>query len=411
MFVPHDMGDVVCISISFDVGMDTCGDFKTAQLAHFVEHLCATFTDDEQRALKLASVHHNAWTDDKVTCYYAVGFVDAVVQLWLPLIRRGVTAPVLSDRTLRVEANAACTELKLAMQVPTRQLDECVARVETPYSGWSDTAAQVEFLEGVARAPAKQTRATVRRFIARHYHRRAHTMAVGHVRHRETIGAAVAAVGHAPMRIAAHDATTSSRFGYGARHDVVASGTTAHVEVRLALRDTNAARFAMVSTCAASILQNALFHALRTGMGAVYGVTVGALRYACNRTERASGRYRAWMCVRTSCDAERVDEVVEAVLRVARGYHADAQQIAGWRRAEHVSSHAAPASIAELMMEWVRASAEQRAIETPPQHLLAVERMVDGDVHALFASMRSDVEAGRYVVYCALPPRRRPEMD
>jgi hypothetical protein len=81
IFVPYDMGDVVCVALSFDVGMDTHGDLRTAQLAHYVEHLCATFTEDEQRSLMLASVFHNAWTDDKVTCYYAVGFVDAVVGL------------------------------------------------------------------------------------------------------------------------------------------------------------------------------------------------------------------------------------------------------------------------------------------------------------------------------------------
>jgi predicted Zn-dependent peptidase len=402
IFVPYDMGDVVCVALSFDVGMDTHGDLRTAQLAHYVEHLCATFTEDEQRSLMLASVFHNAWTDDKVTCYYAVGFVDAVVETWLPLVLRGVTTPVLTDKTLRVEAVAACTELKLAMQDPTLLLEECIAGVETPYSGWCDTAAQVEFLDRVANAPPNQIRKSVLRFIRRHY-KHPHVMVVAAARHREMIDSFVVKIGHKQMLIAAHDATMKTGFKYGVKYTVAASGTTAHIEVRVALRDTDEGNLDVESECVSSLLQHALFTELRSAMGAVYDVRVGAIRHACTKSERASGRYRAWICVRTSCDAVRVEEIIDAILTKASKFEADVTKIESWRRTKYVSNQSNPASVVDLVTGWVRASAEQMAIETPEQQIRAVTQMTDASVHKIIDAIRTDVESGLYVIYCAVP--------
>ena len=393
-FGPLAVGDAACVCLTFAVGMDTARDPRVAQLAHYAEHLCATFGPRVRRELELAAVLANAWTDGELTCFFAVGHVEPVLRVWLPAMLASLVAPDLRDARVRNEARAALAEVELAAQQPRAGLRELVARVEAPYSGEADAAAQAAFLEKLARSPA-EARARVARFVRAHYApEKAHALALAHPKHRAALEAALARARGA-LSLEAHPEGARARFGYGAWHAVQGAGQ-AHVEVRLATLGTEPPE---VAECAATIVRAQMMRALRERRGLVYHVRVFEANHARSRAERESGRFRAWMCVGTSCDPRRAGAVVRAILESARRASASAARIEAWRRGVRLALHATPPAIAELAAGLVRDCAEGRAVRTPAEFVRAANAMTDAPVRAAVRRVRESALGRRYVVF------------
>jgi hypothetical protein len=397
-FVELDVGDAVCVCLTFGVGMDTARDPRSAQLAHYAEHMCARLGSRVRRVLELAAVKANAWTDGELTCFYAVGAVGPVLRVWLPAMVASLRAPDLSDARVRNEAHAARAEIEIAAQAPRAALDELIAKVEAPYSGETSWRQQSAYLARLADAP-EEARVAVARFARAHY-ARAHALAVGHARHRAAIEAAVEReVGACSTRleIAAHPESACAGFGYGAWHEAPLEATEhAHVEVRIAIRGSEPQE---AVHCAAEILRGQMFRELRDRRGLVYSVFVGAVCLARSRRARESGRDRAWVCVSTSCAPVRVEDAVRAILGCARRARAPARRIEAWRRGARLARHVAPEGLNSLALGFVRDCAEGRAVRTPEMHARAAEEMPDELARSTMRRVRDSAARGRYVVY------------
>lgn len=399
-FIARDVGDGVCVCLTFAVGMDSARDPRSAQLAHYAEHMCARLGARVQRLLDLAAVKANAWTDGELTCFFAVGAVGPVLRVWLPAIVASLRAPDLSDARVRNEAHAARAEIELAAQAPRAALDELIAKVEAPYSGETSWRAQSAYLARLAKSPAK-ARVAVARFARAHY-ARAHALAIGHARHRAAIEAAVeGALGARSTRleIAAHPESACSGFGYGAWHEVPSLGhghAHAHVEVRLAIRGSEATE---AVHCVAEILRGQMMRELRDRRGLVYSVFVGAAYLARSRPARESGDYRAWLCVATSCAPLRAAETVRAILACARRARARAPRIEAWRRGVRLARHVAPEGLGALALGFVLDCAEQRAVRTPEMQARAADEMPDELARETMRRVRDSAAGRRYVVY------------
>jgi hypothetical protein len=344
------------VCVAFGVGMDTSESPADAQLAHYAEHIVASFDEAESARLDAEAVYHNAATDGAVTFFYACGSPRGVAGVWMPILLEFIRKPrVTSDRLVK-EALAAKTELHNIAQQPGARLRELISRVETPYSHECSIDQQLAYLSRLA-SDATTARAAVVGFIKAHYvPAKAHVTIVAHDSVAGYIhGALSRAFTHAVDPLVSHRATRVADFVFGKTHRRSADGSISTVEFRILVPST-APRCAL--SCVTRIWQGAALKSLRQGLGSIYHVDVYATHYAHTARDRASGAYRAWVCFSFRCAMDHVVRAIELIRAVVARGVTDAG-VAEWKATSRVRVHTTPVSILDTTLVCAGADIHQ----------------------------------------------------
>lgn len=383
--------------VSFAVGMDTVGVPAQAQLAHYVEHIVATFSAADSKRLDALAVTHNASTDGDITSYYAAGETEGVCGAWLPVLAGAVRSPDVRDDRLVKEARAVVTELRMVASDPAVRLAECIAKSEAPHSHETSIAQQVAYAQLLASDPA-MARRDVLRFMAMHYSPlRAHVTVVAHVDSHAHIAARIARhFGHSPPVIYARDAALVSGFGYGKDHVVHRDDVeTAHVSVRVSVPDVS--RYAVWA--AARILGFSAQRLLRETLGSVYHVSVRPVFFARNEAERRSGKYRAWMEVSCQCAHDHVRAVTELVRTRVFDFCVTDEDVRIWKSTERMGLYTRPESILDMAQRCARAHMLGLPALSATGLVAEFERISAESVRRVSDALRENVRMRCFAVY------------
>jgi predicted Zn-dependent peptidase len=398
LLVPYAHAGVCCVCVSFGVGMDTEGVVREAQLAHYVEHIVATFDAAESTRLERLAVAHNASTDGDVTSFYAAGETESVCGVWLRALGAAVREPDVRDDRLVKEAMAATTELKMAAQDPAVRLAECIARVEAPHSHECSIEQQIAYTRRLAHDPSAARRA-LSAFMAAHYRPgRAHVTVVAHSDSHARIAASVARYfAHDPPVLRARHTARVPGFRYGETHVVYrADVDTAHVAVRVAMADT-ARPYA--AWAAARIINRSAQRLLRETLGSIYHVSVRPVFLSRNEAERSSGVYRAWMELSCQCAHEHVRAVTELAVTRAFECRATDEDVDGWKATERMRPYTHPESIMETAQRCAHADMLGLPALGATELVEELQRVGAACVRRVSASLRASVRMRRFAVY------------